>query len=294
MNTLLERVELIGFGHRTQQHPTGSSDWLEQRRHAITGSDIAPILDLSPYESAWTLWHKKKGYLPETEQNEAMRTGQIFEPAIHQAFCEKYSELTVQQNVGTWVRNDNPRHLANPDAIAENAAGDACVVEYKFSSRYWKELPVHYAMQVMWYQYVTGLKNDAYVYALTGGHLRAFEVRYSEVLMEGILKSVNAFCDLLDTNTTPTVTAHNATYEGLRETYKLDEEKEHQISPELWAKFENSEDKLQFFDTVNTLHKSEIMQEAQGAKYLYNPFGELVFVMQQPTGKKPYLKRERN
>ncbi len=294
MNTLLERVELIGLGHRTEQHSTGSSEWLEQRRNAITGSDIAPILDLSPYESAWSLWHKKKGYSPETVQNDAMRVGQIFEGAIHESFREFNPEFWVHRNVGTWARNDNPRFLANPDAIGETQAGDAFVVEYKFSSRYWKELPVHYAMQVMWYQYVTGLKNDAYVYALTGGHLRTFQVRYSEVLMDGILQAVNRFCDLLDTNTTPTLSAHDATYETVREQYKIDEEKEHSITPELWAKFENTEERLAFFESMNRLHKSEIMQEAQGAKYLYNPFGELVFVMQQPTGKKPYLKREKN
>ena len=55
--------------------------WLEYRRTGLGGSDAAVVMGLTPYRSKIELWADKTGRMPETEDNEAMRTGRDLQSA---------------------------------------------------------------------------------------------------------------------------------------------------------------------------------------------------------------------
>ena len=46
----------------------GTSDWHAARANGIGGSEIAAVLGLSPYESRFSLWHRKKGLLHQGDE----------------------------------------------------------------------------------------------------------------------------------------------------------------------------------------------------------------------------------
>jgi predicted phage-related endonuclease len=48
----------------------GSPEWLDTRRAGVTATDIPVILGISSYESAYSLYYRKRGELPEVEDND--------------------------------------------------------------------------------------------------------------------------------------------------------------------------------------------------------------------------------
>lgn len=53
------------------------AEWLELRKGYIGGSDAAAVVGLNAWSSPYAVWADKVGKLPEKEDTEAMRLGQI-------------------------------------------------------------------------------------------------------------------------------------------------------------------------------------------------------------------------
>lgn len=90
--------------------------WLEERRNAIGASDVAAILGLNPYASAWDVWASKRGIVEDWEGNEATDLGNKFEKVILDV---------AEERLGTLVRNKRIKHPTLPiastcDAISWN------------------------------------------------------------------------------------------------------------------------------------------------------------------------------
>lgn len=65
--------------------------WLAARRQDVTSSEVSALFGCNPYLSAYELWHKKAGNIPDDyEENELMRWGLRLEPAIARGVCEDY------------------------------------------------------------------------------------------------------------------------------------------------------------------------------------------------------------
>lgn len=283
---ITERIEALGACKLIGTHPSGSPAWLEQRREGIGGSDVAPILNLSPYTSALTLFYQKIGALPETEPSIPMRLGTYLESGIIQVFREEYPTVKVYPGNFTFASNEDSRFRANPDAIIEDSYGNLAILEIKHTGQYWSELPMHYRYQVMWYQFVTGLKNPATVYAVTGGTTRAFTVEYDESLMEVVKSAVGAFCGLLEAQEAPSYDGSDSTFETVRELSPGIEDREHEleVGMELLAAkqiFDAAEQNLQKY-------KAMALAELKGARVgTWN--GTPIVSLQARGAGKPFL-----
>ncbi len=64
----------------------GTPEWLALRKNKIGASDSAPILGLSPWTSAYQLWARKLGLIPESPTTEVMRRGNELEPIAREMF----------------------------------------------------------------------------------------------------------------------------------------------------------------------------------------------------------------
>ena len=69
----------------------GSKEWLDYRATRIGASDIAKILGVSPYGTAFDLYEEKNG-LKETFCNAGMRFGNVAEPLIREYYEAKTGE----------------------------------------------------------------------------------------------------------------------------------------------------------------------------------------------------------
>lgn len=132
--------------------------WLELRRTGLGGSDAAVVVGLSPYRSTIELWADKTGRLPESEDNEAMRTGRDLEDYVARRFCEATSKRVRRRNA-IFQHDEYDFITANVDReiIGENA-GLECKTTSAFAKSDFEngEIPPYYYCQCCHYMNVMG------------------------------------------------------------------------------------------------------------------------------------------
>ncbi len=191
-------------------------EWHELRMKGITGTDVGAILGVSPFSSAYRIWAIKTGQIKdEVKQNQAMRLGQLLEPALLQLFKEEHPEMDVFE-VGTYSHEGYPFMIANPDGLAWE--GDKLwIIEIKTSRKYWDEIPRHYIAQVLHYADVfsaDGIKIVSYA----GGNYQEWTVDFSDFEIEFQREAVREFWeDNISSGVEPSWDGSKATYEVIRE-----------------------------------------------------------------------------
>lgn len=283
---ITQKIERYNSARLFGKAEPGSAKWLQWRRESITGSDVSSIVGLNPWKSALTLYYQKTGELPEQEATTRMMLGNYLEEGIAALFQDLNPNLKVYRDLGTWAKVDAPVYRANPDGVIEDQLGNLSVLEIKHTSQYWNEVPMHYQLQVMWYQYVLGLKNPATLVAVTGGDLKQFVVEYDETLINKSLEAVNLFLGLLNLGVAPDYDGSASTYETVRELTGdiIDGVKELDCGVDLFAA-------KQIFDAAEAnlnRYKSQALAELDGTKVGTYQGIEIVRLAQRGTGK-PYL-----
>jgi predicted phage-related endonuclease len=215
-----------------------------------------------------------------------MMLGNYLEAGIAELFQDLNPNLKVYRDLGTFAKVDAPVYKANPDGVIEDQLGNLSILEIKHTSQYWTEVPMHYQLQVMWYQYVLGLKNPATLVAVTGGDLKQFVVEYDKTLINKSLEAVELFLGLLNLGVAPDYDGSASTYETVRELTGdiIDQVKELDCGTELLAA-------KQIFDAAEenlNKYKSQALAELDGTKVGTWGGIEIVRLAQRGTGK-PYL-----
>lgn len=284
--TITQKIERYNSARLFGKAEAGSALWLKWRRESITGSDISAISGLNPWKSCLTLFYEKTGQLQEKDATTRMLLGNYLEAGIAEMFQDLNPNLKVHRDLGTWAKVDSPVFKANPDGVIEDQLGNLSILEIKHTSQYWTEVPIHYQMQVMWYQYVLGLKNPATLVAVTGGDYRQFVVEYDESLLEKAKEAAETFLGLLAMDIEPDFDGSANTYETIRELSPdiTDGVKELSCGTELMAA-------KQIFDAAEqnlNKYKSQALAELEGVKVGTWGGIEIVRLGQRGAGK-PFL-----
>lgn len=194
-------------------------EWHDLRMKGITGTDVGAILGVSPFSSAYKIWAIKTGQITDNiKQNQAMRLGQLLEPALLQLFKEEHPEMQVYE-VGTYAHEDYPFMIANPDGLA--VEGDKLwIVEIKTSRKYWEEIPRHYIAQVLHYADVfsaDGIKIVSYA----GGNYQEWTLDFTQFELDFQREAVKEFWEEnIQGGVEPSWDGSQATYEVIRELAK--------------------------------------------------------------------------
>lgn len=199
----------------------GSPEWHAARAHGIGGSEVAPVLGLSPWESRFSLWHRKRGLAAPVAESDIMYWGKLLEHVIRQEFNRRRTEagLPVAVNAGTWRHSDRPWQIANPDGLLPDALFEAKTAR---TDDGWGEpgtdqIPVYYRTQVLWYLDVFGF-DLAHVAVLIGGsEYREYQMTASPDEAEFMRREVRAFLDTVEQEQRPSIDEHDATYQVIRE-----------------------------------------------------------------------------
>ena len=110
--------------------PRDETHWHELRRTHIGASESAALFGLSPWLTPWQLYHIKRGALPGMADNDVLRTGRHFEPAIASYAADKF-DLRLQK-VHRYISDDaTPGMGASLDY--ETAEGERMPAEIKMS-----------------------------------------------------------------------------------------------------------------------------------------------------------------
>jgi putative phage-type endonuclease len=282
---ITQKIEALRAGKLLGTFEHGSKEWHEARK-GIGGSDIASVMDLNPWKSAYTLYCEKTGLIDSNiEPSMPMKLGTAFEPVIRQLFQEANSDWLTVHETGTWASIEDPRSVANVDGIIEWKNGKLSVLEIKFTRQYWDELPEHYNLQVQHYLWVLGL-DSAMVVAVAGGDWKEFEVVRDDSLIETMKTRLQAFYGFLDSKTAPDYDGSESTYETVRELSEGIEEGELELGS-LYSHLLQAKLEFDQWDKQFKAHKSAVLAFMNGTKYgLFQ--GEKVIALQARNGK-PFI-----
>ncbi len=129
----------------------------------IGGSDIAPILGISPFagSSPWGVYAKYLGISEPFEQTEAMEWGLRKEQVIIDAWCEKNGRTSfhVEKRVGDEGGFYNWAHSSPDSMTPSNETESIETLEIKTASQYsaedWEfDIPSYYKTQGRWYMWL--------------------------------------------------------------------------------------------------------------------------------------------
>lgn len=208
-------------------------EWLEDRRKGIGGSDVATILGLNKYKSAYQLWLEKTGQIElEQTESEPAYWGTALEPLA----AKRFSDITgkkVRRRNQIFEHSHYPFLRANidRDVIGENA-----ILECKTASVYlsdeWtgEEVPAAYLCQIQHYMNVLDA-DYCYMAVLIGGQKFIWKkIERDADLINLIEKQLIYFWE---TNVIgmvePPIDGSDATSDFLKERYKDINENETQL-----------------------------------------------------------------
>lgn len=179
-------------------------NFLEQRRSGIGGSDIAAIIGVSRYKTAYQVWAEKTGLIQSQADNPAMLWGRKLEPVILQHYAE-----TTGRSVNQCDMLRHPQHpfmVANLDGFTE----DRRIVEIKTARRVdaWGEpgtdqVPQEYFLQVQWYMAVTGFDVADIAVLIGASDYRQYEVFADKELQEMLIREAADFWACVENGTPP-------------------------------------------------------------------------------------------
>lgn len=196
----------------------GTDQWHAARANGIGGSEIAAVLGLSPYESRFSLWHRKKGLIGPVEESEEMYWGKEHEPAICRRFARDHPEFDVTV-APTYAHPARPWQIANPD---RHAGPDLFEAKTARDDTGWgkegtSEIPVHYRAQCLHYMDVTGARRCWVGVLIAGSEYREYVVEYDEAEAQLLRDAGARFMDDLARDVRPDIDGHSATYQAIRE-----------------------------------------------------------------------------
>ena len=146
-------------------------EWLEDRKKGLGGSDIATVLGLNKYKSAFQLWLEKTGqFEAESASSEAAYWGNELEEVVAKEFTER-TGIKVRRRNQVFEHDSYSFLRANID---RDVVGERAVLECKTASVYladdWidDEIPAQYICQVQHYMNVLNY-DYAYIAVLIGG-----------------------------------------------------------------------------------------------------------------------------
>jgi putative phage-type endonuclease len=202
----------------------GSEEWHAARANGIGGSEIAAVMGLSPYESRFSLWHRKKGLITPTEENDVMYWGKRHEPTICDEFALQHPDWQLRPSP-TYAADGRPWQIANPDRLIVDDFGDPIAILEAKTSRDdvgWGEegsadIPVHYRAQCLWYMDVLGVDRCHVAVLIAGCDYREYELTADDDEAYMMRIAGQEFMRTLAAGERPDIDGHTATYQAIRE-----------------------------------------------------------------------------
>jgi putative phage-type endonuclease len=245
----------------------GTPEWHAARANGIGGSEIAAVLGLSPYESRFSLWHRKQGLIGPVEESPQMRWGKKHEPTICAEFAELHPEWIVHTSA-TYAAADRPWQIANPDRLLYLPGSEEpfALLEAKtaYDDEGWGEegtdqIPVWYRAQCQWYLDVLGL-TVCHVAVLIGlSDYREYVVEYDPADVQKARDAAAEFMRTLAAGERPDIDGHSATYQAIREIPEGLDPVDVEIPTELRDRFYAAQDAAWLAEDELTACKGELL-----------------------------------
>jgi hypothetical protein len=200
--------------------PADREHWLALRSRFLGASEVAGLIGVHPYVTAYSLWAGKTGRLPADGENAPMKRGRYLEDVALRVLADDYPDWTVAPNPipgGLFFIDALHRMACTPDAFATAPDRDGpgiiqvkSVEPGKFR-REWidaegkVEAPLHVAVQAIVERHLTGARWGlvAALVVDAGITLHLVEVPDVPGLVERLQSDVATFWRLVDSDRRP-------------------------------------------------------------------------------------------
>lgn len=176
------------------------SEWLDERKKYLGGSEAAAVIGLSKYQSALEVYLRKIGEGIEVEDNEKMLWGRLLESVIAQEYARRTGyKVWHNAEYNHFIHPKYPWMGCLPDAIAGDPDRGDGVIEIKTASEYVKHewddgnSPEQYLVQLYHNMAVCGFSWGALVVLVGGSDFRIHEYKADRDLMELIIQKESDF-----------------------------------------------------------------------------------------------------
>ncbi len=200
-----------------------SKEWYAARQNRLGGSEIAAVLGLSPYESRFSLWHRKKGRVGPQEMNPEMDWGRRLESVVLAKFAETEAS-PIEVAPGSYVSAERPYQVGNPDGLIVRPNYALEVVEVKtspFGEGFGKagtdQIPVYYRCQVLWYMDVFDARVAHVPVLISGCDYRVYRIERDDAEIQIMRDAAVEFIASLAANDRPSIDGHGETYTVIKE-----------------------------------------------------------------------------
>lgn len=222
--------------------PTATyEEWKAKRaelsRTAVTASEIATVLGISPWGSPFNLFHLKRGTISADYDDDTLSLGRHLEPWIADRWAADHPGVEMSLG-GLFASVERPWQMATPDRLldvplANGMYGDG-VLEIKHSGSYdgWgedgtDEIPPYYRAQVLWQLDTLGLETGHVTcFFLPSRQRRDYVITYDETDVKLMREAALEFLALVEQGIAPDIDHTPATAQALKQLYPLDAEAE--------------------------------------------------------------------
>ena len=198
-------------------------EWLAARQSCITATDIAAVLGLSPWSTAFQVWLDKTGQSVAVEDNKAMEWGRRLEPVIAAAYAEKTGTTVRKAEFLSRIIDGVPCGCTQ-DYVSEDGQIN---IEIKTSSMRdgWGEegtdqVPAYYLTQVQWQMGVSGMDMTHLAALITANDFRIYQIPFDEEAFIVMVRRAAEFWKLVVSQTAPDIDGSVACSEYLTKRFK--------------------------------------------------------------------------
>lgn len=257
------------------RHEPNTPEWDGLRSRGLGGSEVAAIVGLSPWESRFSLWHRKRGSIGKQRVNSGMHWGTLLEPVICDAFASTRDLLDVQE-AGTYRHHEREWQIANPDRLLwDDEHGHVGILEAKTASAFdaheWgrgpEDIPPYYRCQVLWYLDVLELPVAHLAVLIGGSDYREYEIPHSADEAVWLREQGEAFWRSVIAGDQPDLDGSDATYEAVRQLHPEINGDTVEIDPELHDWFQTSKRNAEKARAEHTAAKATLLDEMGDARY---------------------------
>lgn len=180
--------------------------WLEDRRRGIGGSDVGPILGLSPYRTPLDVFHDKRGDLVDKPETAPMRWGTLLEPVVRQEYATVTGRDVLMPTGGMLSHDRHDFMLANLDGFTTDGRiyeGKTARTAQGWGEPGTDEVPQGYLFQVQHYMLVTGYPVADIAVLIGGSDFRIYTVEADRELHEMLVDAEAEFWRRVQENDPP-------------------------------------------------------------------------------------------
>ncbi|MEF9602656.1 YqaJ viral recombinase family protein [Paracoccus sp. PXZ] len=200
-------------------------EFLHRRRAGIGGSDIAAILGLSKYKTAYDVWLDKRGEAPAEDDSDKpwLYWGSVLEDVVAREYGQRTGSKVQRVNAQLihpehdFAVANIDRAVVNPDIAGRVWWKDGrlttdrileCKTANGFAANLWGEpgsdqVPESYLCQCQWYLGITGARYADVAVLIGGSDYRTYTVEAMPDLFSDMMSEAEAFWKLVQDGVAP-------------------------------------------------------------------------------------------